>query len=189
MAVYSAAGSSGTSKTSMIAQRVLSDLIGCLVYTRTFTIVGRIKTRERMSDPVLCYDEFNTLLVDHALMFYFKSHLDTFDSVYVPRRGNREPLWVGFGECVWDGPITMSLKYPLRPLYSSILAKDQQNRLHTLIQLFGRCGVENASWKELVSELEELRDNEIEDLDAVVAIYDYMQSYVWNEPKKSIGVR
>ena len=142
-----------------------------------------------MSDPVLCYDEFNTLLVDHALMFYFKSHLDTFDSVYVPRRGNREPLWVGFGECVWDGPITMSLKYPLRPLYSSILAKDQQNRLHTLIQLFGRCGVENASWKELVSELEELRDNEIEDLDAVVAIYDYMQSYVWNEPKKSIGVR
>lgn len=64
----------------------------------------------------------------------------------------------------------MQTKYPLKYLYDQVLHAEQ---IHLLAHFFQKnVTIENASWKHLVDELRHAKNNNSEDFDHILSLYE-----------------
>ncbi|KXX74826.1 Autophagy-related protein 9 [Madurella mycetomatis] len=105
-----------------------------------------------------------------------RAHFKSFENIFIPEDDEEEALWVGPDVCLWDAPQNTALKCPLEYLYGSVLGTppDQMKLLerffkHTL-------SVPDASWQDIVQELENLKDYDDDDFDCIRGFYEYLNS-------------
>lgn len=94
--------------------------------------------------------------------------------IYVPAWGEQEAKWASPDDCRWEAPKEMETKASLKHLYMSLL---DEERLGLLSRFFERTlSIPATSWKDIVAELEYLRDIRCEDFDRITRLYEYLNS-------------
>lgn len=77
-------------------------------------------------------------------------------------------------DCLWDAPEGMATKASLKHLYMSVLDEEQSGLLPRFFKQTLK--IPAASWKDIVAELEYLRDSFSEDFDRILSLYEYLNS-------------
>lgn len=104
--------------------------------------------------------------------------------IYVPARDEHEAKWVSPDECLWEAPEGMSTKAPLKRLYMSVLDEEQCGLLS---RFFKRTlSIPATSWKDVIVELEHIRDSRCEDFDRISRLYEYLNNLRGVTPTDSL---
>ncbi|KAI8670009.1 hypothetical protein NCS56_00804700 [Fusarium sp. Ph1] len=88
----------------------------------------------------------------------------------------KAPMWTSSSSCLWVAPPDMMTAHSLRTLYSRRLGDEQMGILENLFQK--TLGIRDASWKDLVTELEALRKEGCKDIVRMRALYNYLDESV-----------
>lgn len=90
--------------------------------------------------------------------------------ILVPREEDHE--WTDSLCCLWAAPPDMVSAFSLRALYSSRMDGEKFSNIENLFQR--TLGILDASLDDLVTELDQLRDEDIRKVPHIRAIYDYL---------------
>lgn len=95
-------------------------------------------------------------------------------SIYVPAWGEQEAKWASPDDCRWEAPKEMETKASLKHLYMSAL---DEEKVGLVSHFFERTlSIPAASWKDVITELEHLRDIRCEDFDRITRLYEHLSS-------------
>jgi hypothetical protein len=106
------------------------------------------------------------------------------DPIYVPAWDEQEAKWASRDDCLWDAPEGMATKASLKHLYMSVLDEEQSGLLSRFFKKTLR--IPAASWKDIIVELEHLRDSSSGDFDRILRLYDYLNSAKGVTPADSL---
>ena len=96
------------------------------------------------------------------------------EHIFVPAHGGNSATWAAVADCLWNAPSDLTSKFPLKERYKPI--SDSQGTQFLSIFFQNTLSVRDASWRDLVAELQALKAKGIEDLDQITEVYKYLST-------------
>ena len=93
-------------------------------------------------------------------------------SIFVPATGVWDAAWVVPSECLWEAPLDMESKYPLKSLYESFFNQDNGNGANLTAFFEKTLSIPNASTEHFLEELKTLKSIQCTDFDRINRIYE-----------------
>jgi hypothetical protein len=127
--------------------------------------------RSHIRFKIQAYIARNNLLTTH------RNFIEMNGLLFVPHLGEPEayaPEWFDLGSCRWDGPPNMRSRCCLKTSYSQLVDEDQLGHLSRFMRR--TLSIPSVSWKDLVIELEVMRDEGCEDLGRLITVYEWINN-------------
>ncbi|OXV09681.1 hypothetical protein Egran_02556, partial [Elaphomyces granulatus] len=93
-------------------------------------------------------------------------------SIFVPATGVWDAVWAVPSECLWEAPLDMESKYPLKSLYESYFNQDNGNGANLTAFFEKTLSIPNASTEHFLEELKTLKSTQCTDFDRINRIYE-----------------
>ncbi|KAF2170402.1 hypothetical protein M409DRAFT_35953 [Zasmidium cellare ATCC 36951] len=102
--------------------------------------------------------------------------------LFVPTSAHDAAAWTAPQYCLWDAPPSMIRKYSLKHTMEQFLGPGQLSGVSQFFQHVLK--VPDASWEEIIGELESMRDKEIDDFDQVSILYRRLANEASDDRKR-----
>ncbi|KAK5994782.1 hypothetical protein PT974_03165 [Cladobotryum mycophilum] len=153
--------------------KLLVDILVNIKYSN-FCLETPINRYERLLELYAAiYVKYLGSMNQQAEMTSVKESFDEYDDlIFVPAQGDQKETWAEPNECLWEAPLIMTTKHPLKNLYKYSLDTDKMIYLSYFLQQI--LSIPNASYSDLTMELEHPRESGCENFDQILALYEYL---------------